>query len=103
MQWLSQNAIWLLLVVGLVFLMRRGGMGCGMGGHRHDAGGGHSHQEDSPHDPVTGRPVDRAKALTLTYQGQKYLFESENSRAEFEKNPQQFIQGQTHRHGGGCC
>ncbi len=34
MSWLSQNWIWILLALGMVFMMRRGGMGCGMG-HAH--------------------------------------------------------------------
>lgn len=102
MEWLSQNAIWILLAIGLVLMMRRGGMGCGMGGRHHGRGGGHVHQDESPHDPVTGRQVDKDKALTSVFQGQVYLFESESSRAEFEKNPQRFIRGQAHHHGG-CC
>lgn len=34
MEFLQANWIWLLLVLGAVwFFMRRGGLGCGMGGH----------------------------------------------------------------------
>jgi len=35
MQWLSQNGVWLLLAIGFMLLMHRGGMGCGMRTHRH--------------------------------------------------------------------
>ena len=35
MEWLAQNWIWIILALGLVLLMRRGGLGgCGMG-HAH--------------------------------------------------------------------
>ena len=33
-EWLSQNWIWIAFAVGFILLMRRGGIGCGMG-HRH--------------------------------------------------------------------
>ncbi len=36
--WIGANWIWLLLGIGvIVFFVRRGGMGCGMAGHSHDA------------------------------------------------------------------
>jgi hypothetical protein len=38
-EWVGANWIWLLLGVGVVwFLFRRGGMGCGTGGHAHGSG-----------------------------------------------------------------
>lgn len=41
MNWISQNWIWIVFAVGVLFLLtRRGGMGCGMGGH-------HSHAQDA--------------------------------------------------------
>lgn len=103
MEWLSQNALWILFAVGVIVLMRRGGMMCGMGRHRHGFGGGSKHPDEIPRDPVTGNPVDKDKALVSIFQGHTYLFESESSRAEFEKNPQQFAHNQTHHHHGGCC
>lgn len=37
--WIGANWIWLLLGIGVLwFLFRRGGMGCGMGGHSHGSG-----------------------------------------------------------------
>lgn len=39
MEWLAQNWIWIILALGLVLLMRRGGLGgCGMG-HAHQRRG----------------------------------------------------------------
>lgn len=39
--WITANLIWILLGIGVSWLVfRRGGMGCGMGGH-----GGHDHPE----------------------------------------------------------
>ncbi|MDE1988855.1 MAG: hypothetical protein KGI82_00145 [Betaproteobacteria bacterium] len=42
MDWLSQNWLWIFLVVAMIWLMRRGGMGCG-GGHH----GKHLQSEDN--------------------------------------------------------
>ncbi|TDR77839.1 YHS domain-containing protein [Paludibacterium purpuratum] len=101
MQWLSQYGIWILLAAFVLMSLRRGGMGCGMGGHRH----GHHGQaggDSSVKDPVTGNPVDTRTALTSMHQGSRYWFESETSRARFEQNPGQFVGTHTHRHGG-CC
>lgn len=41
MEWLVANWVWILIGLGAVwFFLRRGGMGCGMGGHgSHDARG----------------------------------------------------------------
>lgn len=60
MEFLQGNWIWLLLGLGAVwFLLRRGRMGCGMGGHgSHDAhapkSADHSHNGHG-----SGRPEDR--------------------------------------------
>ena len=44
MEYLQANWIWLLLGLGVVwFLFRRGGMGCGMGGH--ESHGSHDSSE----------------------------------------------------------
>ena len=42
MEWLTENWIWILLGIGFVWLLSRGGMGCGMGGHSR---GAHQHDE----------------------------------------------------------
>jgi hypothetical protein len=69
MEWLSQNALWILFAVGMIVLMRRGGMMCGMGRHRHGFDGGSKHPDEIPRDPVTGHPVDKDKALVSIFQG----------------------------------
>ena len=72
MNWLSQNWIWILLAVFVLFmLMRRGGgmMGCGMGHARDDRdretrippAGGNADRAAAV-DPVTGKPVDKEHA-----------------------------------------
>ncbi|WP_230951680.1 YHS domain-containing protein [Burkholderia diffusa] len=84
-----------------------------MGGHRrapHEPGsrqdgptnGAAPHLDGSPRDPVNGQPVDQAHALTSIFDGQTYYFESEQSREEFNRDPQRFAHGGTHRHHGGC-
>jgi YHS domain-containing protein len=41
-------------------------------------------------DPVCGMEVDKAKATTATYKGQTYYFCSEDDKAKFLKNPEQY-------------
>ena len=41
-------------------------------------------------DPVCGMEVDRANAPTATYKGQTYYFCSEDDKAKFVKNPEQY-------------
>lgn len=114
MAWLTQNWYWILLALGVFLLMRRGGMGCGMGGHRRapnepgshqhgQANGPTTHLDGPARDPVNGHPVDQAHALTSIFDGQTYYFESEQSREEFNKDPQRFAGGGMHRHHHGGC
>lgn len=101
MQWLSQYGIWILLAVGLIFLMRRGGMSYGMGSRRHMAHDGNIQRDGRPRDPVNGHTIDNMNAVTSIFEGQTYFFESEQSRTEFQKDPQRFVHsGTRHRHGG---
>lgn len=102
MEWLSQNGLWILLAVGLIILMRRGGGVCGLGGHRHGSDSSPDDQTNNPQDPVTGHAVNKDKALRFAYQGRIYWFESADSLTKFEKNPEQYLRAQRHRHGG-CC
>ncbi len=110
MDWISQNWIWIAVAVGLVFLMRRGGLaGCGMG---HSHGSGHADhgtggQAQKPTDPVSGMQIDAAHALTTYYGGQVYYFESAETRQRFEASPEKYASqapatgGQpAHRHHG---
>ena len=41
-------------------------------------------------DPVCGMEVSTANALTVTYKGQTYYFCSEDDKAKFVKNPEQY-------------
>jgi YHS domain-containing protein len=41
-------------------------------------------------DPVCGMEVDKANAPTTTYKGQTYYFCSEDDKAEFLENPEQY-------------
>jgi hypothetical protein len=71
MNWLSQNWIWLVFVIGILFMMRRGGMGCRMGHARSGQGEltrGHEHGEPpaTTRDPVSGKAVDAAAAISLS-------------------------------------
>lgn len=110
MEWLSQNWWWILLAVGVFFFLRRratgggmgGGMGCGMGGHRPLPEEHRSPEEGPARDPVNRHPVDRDRALTSVFDGRTYYFESEESRSEFNRDPQRFAQARVHRHHGGC-
>jgi YHS domain-containing protein len=112
MAWLAQNWIWIILIVGFFFLMRRGG--CGGGMNRQDRHGGdtqHSAEEDNPiaavTDPVSNATLDTAVALTSVYRGKIYYFASAENRAIFEAKPEQYAgsdqpdphQHKTHRHG----
>ncbi|WP_245254523.1 hypothetical protein [Paraburkholderia sp. LEh10] len=68
MQWLSQSWFWIVIALGIFFLMmRRGTLGGGMGGHmqhRHE----HEPSRTEPsRDPVNGRVVDGLHALTSIF------------------------------------
>lgn len=112
MQWLAQNWIWILLVVGFFFMMRRGGRGGGMNSHDHHGGDTqHSAEENksvaTATDPVNNATLDAAVALTSVYRGKTYYFASAENRAIFEAKPEQYAgadqpdpqQHKTHRHG----
>lgn len=96
MQWLAQNWIWIILIIGFFFMMRRGG--CGGGGMKnHDRHGGdsqHGTDENKPAttaiDPVNKATLDIAGALTSLYRGKVYYFGSAENRAIFEAKPEQY-------------
>lgn len=103
MNWLSQNGYWIVLALVMFLMMRRGGMGCGMGTGRHAPREDHSHHDSDGaalRDPVNGHPVDRAHALTTIFDGRTYYFESEASRETFNQDPQRFAGGVHRRHHG---
>ena len=114
MEWLAQNWIWIILIIGFFFMMRRGGCGGGMNRQdRHDGDTKHGAEENKSAataiDPVDKATLDTASALTSVYRGKIYYFASAENRAIFEAKPEQYIgsdqpdphQHKTHRHG--CC
>ncbi|WP_341677270.1 YHS domain-containing protein [Niveibacterium sp. SC-1] len=122
MSWLTQNLIWILLLAGVFFLMRRGATRSGCG-HAHnsahpehadarkpsDAPGGADTQTCT--DPVSGQAVDPNIAAKSVFRGRTYYFVTRESRDRFEAAPDRYAaQGQDrsagkshvgHRHG--CC
>jgi len=119
MEWLTQNWIYLLLLVGVILFMRFGGMRCGFSGrHAHPAQGPKRHgaegtpiESSPPTDPVSQRRVDPKTAVASMYEGRAYYFESRENRDRFEAAPQTYVgpasgepgdQGHRH-HRGGCC
>lgn len=124
MDWLAQNWVWILLAVGAVWMVGRGGMaGCGMGGHGGHAGHGGGAGPDGlssdaarrggvattiPEkalDPVSGHEVLTAHARGAAYQGRFFFFESEENRRRFEAAPQQYAASpppQPRRRHGAC-
>jgi YHS domain-containing protein len=113
MQWLTDNWLAALLVLGaLIFLLRRAGVGRGFAGNR-------SHQRAGPEvdwsstDPVSGESVASDSALTAQHGGRVYRFASRETLERFESDPERYLRGgagrhgpgTAHRHGGhgGCC
>ena len=119
MEWLQQNWINLLVLVGVILFLRFSGMGCGFGGRRVrperslDRQGGTVTpiESASTTDPVSRRPVDPISAVATVYQGRAYYFESRENRDRFEATPEKYAEPasgqqaeQGHQgHGGGCC
>jgi YHS domain-containing protein len=107
MAWLGQNWIYILVVIGVIFMMRRGGMGCAPGGgrHRHDEHGESEHhpQSASNTDPVDGQAVDPQTAVTSVYQDRTYYFATRENRDRFEAAPQQYAAKSQDEQRHGCC
>lgn len=116
MEWLTQN--WtslLLLAVVLLFLWRRGGMGCGIGratrGQSADPREApNASRDETAVDPVSGETVSTETALTSVHRGRVYYFSSRENREKFEADPARHVashadgHGSSHHHGGhGCC
>ncbi len=124
MEWLTQNWIFVIGAIGLFWLMRRGGMGCGHGGgdhHRRTAHDGHDDQHrthddgGSPAqppaqimDPVSGQPIDPRTAVASVHRGAPVYFASRANRDRFETSPEDFpvskspTSGAQHHRRGGC-
>lgn len=114
MNWLTQNWVWIVVAIGLIWMMRRGGMpGCGMG-HANHGGGSSGHESNTPppekagksSDPVSGKEVDIQHAITSYYGGRVYYFESPETRQRFEASPEKYASPaassaqRAHRHHG---
>lgn len=108
MQWLTQNWLWILLVVGFFYMMRRGGCGMGGGMKGHESHGDHGSPADTAIDPVNKATLDSATALTSVYHGEIYYFGSTENRTIFETDPAQYAgaeqaEQQSHKsHHHGC-
>lgn len=105
MQWHTENWLWIVLPIGVFLLMRRTGMGCGMGHMRHE---GHGGAGPSDTDPVNGERLDPEKAFKTTYQGRPYYFASTENQRKFEASPDSYVRhgdghGDGHRHHGHSC
>lgn len=109
MAWLGQNWVYILLVIGVIFMMRRGGMGCGSsaGRHHHSENSESAPQpkSESNIDPVSGQTVDPQTAVTSAYQDRIYYFASRENRDRFEASPEQFAVKSQDKpsKGHGCC
>lgn len=97
MDWLTQNALWIVLGIGVVLLFRRLGMGGGGHHHRHSYDRGndvvhspHPSDATSAVDPVTGVQIPTEHATTSVYRGRVYYFESPENRQRFEASPEQY-------------
>ena len=119
MEWLAQNWIWIAFVVGMLLLMRRGGMACGMGGGHTHRGDMPNHQQEKgdggqvdaarqPKDPVSGEAVNAETAPNSLYRGRVYYFASRENRDTFEASPAQYASaggepmGEQRHHRHGC-
>lgn len=118
MVWLSQNWIWAVVAIGVIFflLSQRSHLHAGVGGM--DGHGGMAHgplgpvfenrgstaqggekigdgyaRQDTPQaavDPVSGEAVRVDKALTTVYRGNAYYFGSKETRERFEAAPEAY-------------
>jgi YHS domain-containing protein len=130
MDWLLQNWLWIVVLVGAYFMMSRMGMGCGMGhshGHGHSRGHGSGTNSGSNEkgmgtielfDPVSQHMLAAATPIASVHQGHIYYFEDRANRDAFESEPEKYLAGapaigqeigasaapanQTHR-SHGCC
>jgi len=101
MEWLSQNWLWVVLLVGGYFLMSRMGIGCGMGhSHVHGHGGGTRSGTDEKgaetvklFDPVSQQMLATATSIASVHQGHVYYFEDRANRDAFESEPEKYLAG----------
>lgn len=93
MDWLTQNWIWILVLIGaylLFFRRRHHGFGGTGGHHGHDREPGPAQIGRTATDPVSGRSLDAQHAITTYFRGRVYFFENEENRRRFEAAPEDF-------------
>lgn len=91
-----------ILVVGFLFLMLRKGGCCG-GMREESKKGGGGKMGDRAKDPICGMEVDRETAAAKSeHMGKTFYFCSPGCKAEFDKNPMKYMEGEK-KEGGGCC
>lgn len=101
MQWLTQNWLWIVLIIGIFMFMHRAGIRRGVAhGHSHDSdvhalrqpeiADRHDDANVLPKDPVSGEAVNTETALNTMYQGRVYYFASRENRGAFEASPARY-------------
>lgn len=98
MRWLAQNWMLIVFAIGILLLMRRGGMrrhGHAHGDSRH---GGHDRVDNQSKDPVSGEKVNPETAVNVMYQGRVYYFASRENREKFEASPAQYAASAADHH-----
>ena len=105
MDWLYQNWIWIVLLVGGYFLMSRMGMGgCSMGhshGHDHTSVGHGSGANSGANekrtdtvklfDPVSQHMLPAETGIASAHEGHIYYFEDRANRDAFETEPEKYL------------
>lgn len=103
MAWLSQNWIWIVVVIGFFYFMTRmHGMGHGMG-HSMRRGYGRDstnlpadrgNDSATAFDPVSRRAVATGgSAISAVYRGRAFYFENREDREAFEADPEKYVAG----------
>lgn len=122
MDWLSQNWVWIALLVGGYVLATRHGGGC-CGGNRTRRRDGHDgrHENGTRHenstrpgdplaltggrgntiDPVSKRPLPDLVSASSVFGGRTFYFETPENRAAFERDPRRYAL-ETHCASGTC-
>lgn len=73
-----------------------------MGGHRRRPDEHRARENEPPRDPVNGHSVDTNHAFTATFDGQTYYLESEQTRAEFNRDRKRYSHIRSHKRHSGC-
>lgn len=101
MEWLSQNWIWIIVAIGVIYFMTRmHGVGQGMGHAMGRGYGGAGPPADrGPGSVIVFDPVSRraiapsGSSISAVYRGRAYYFESREDRDAFEADPEKYVAG----------